>query len=141
MTKRLPHTMTRFCFALGLAALAGCAEQPFLNGTEHLVVSFERSGGFAGKPVTARVDTSKLSPTDAQALRFMIQNANFFSLPARLGDAVPHPDRYQYRLTVLEKSPAYQSHEVVVEEDQVPGNMRPLVHWLMDAAKRADPAK
>lgn len=135
MKKPLRMRLTVCCTILAMALLGGCAGQPYLNGTEHLIVHFERSGGMSGKPIAARVDTDQLSPDDAQALRYMIADAGFFGLPTRIGDVIPHPDRYHFKLSVLEKSPAYQNHEVTIEEGHVPGTLRPLLHWLTDRAQ------
>jgi hypothetical protein len=135
MIKPLRMRLSLCCTALWMALLGGCAGQPYLNGSEHLVVHFERSGGLAGKPIVARADTDKLSPDDAQALRYMIEDAGFFELPTLISDVVPHPDRYHYKLSVLEKTPAYQNHEVTIEEGHVPGKLRPLLHWLTDRAQ------
>lgn len=135
MKSRLHLRFALCCMVLGITPLAGCADQPFLNGTEHLVVHFKRSGGGTGNAVAAQVDTDQLAPDDAQALRYMIEDAGFFQLPPIISDVVPHPERYHYTLSVKEETPSYQNHEVVVEEGHVPGKLRPLVHWLMDRAK------
>ena len=95
-------------------------------------ISFERSGGFAGIPVTLTVDPASL-PTDAATqLRHLVKAADFFHLPAEL-PAPAQPDRFYYRVTVEEYG---QKHTVTVGEAGVPNTLKPLLDWLMEAARQ-----
>ncbi|MBD1898297.1 protealysin inhibitor emfourin [Coleofasciculus sp. FACHB-129] len=96
-------------------------------------ISFERTGGFAGMRLTKVFDITTLPANEANQLRLLIDAADFFDLPAAIASNTPQPDRFQYKLTVEENT---QQHTVLVSESAVPGNLRPLLEWLMAAARR-----
>jgi hypothetical protein len=95
-------------------------------------ISFERSGGFTGIPITVTVDSSTLSPNEAAQLHQLVDMANFFQLPETI-PAPDQPDRFQYSITVEEGD---RRHIVTVGEAAVPNTLRPLLNWLMEAARR-----
>ncbi len=91
-------------------------------------IQFARSGGFAGMHLAGTIDTSALSPGDAQALQNEVNNAHFFELPAQLtGGSGAERDRYQYDITV-EDGP--RKHTVTMGESAIPNNLQPLVQHL-----------
>lgn len=96
-------------------------------------ISFERSGGFAGMMMTVSIDTSKLPPNEATQVKSLVDAADFFQLPPAIA-AANQPDRFQYHVTVAEPK---RQHSVIVGESCMPGTLRPLVEWLMDAARRS----
>ncbi|WP_199290366.1 protealysin inhibitor emfourin [Leptolyngbya sp. FACHB-36] len=95
-------------------------------------VSFERSGGFAGMLMTTTVDTASLPSEQSAQLRRLVDAADFFRLPATIPSGA-QPDRFQYQITVEEDG---RRHSVTVGEAAMPGTMRPLVEWLMEAVRR-----
>lgn len=90
-------------------------------------IIFERSGGFAGRRVQTRIDTSNLTAAQASQLQRLVAESGFFGLPGRLQSAEPKPDRFQYSLTV---ETGEGSHTVQASEEAVPQGMRPLLDWL-----------
>lgn len=95
-------------------------------------VSFERTGGFAGIPMTTTVDAATLPPAEASQLRTLVEAANFFALPPQLPSAA-QPDRFQYQITVEEGD---RQHTVTFGEAAMPGTLRPLVERLMEQTRR-----
>jgi hypothetical protein len=95
-------------------------------------ISLERSGGFAGIPLSVTVDTDTLTPEDAVQLQQLVEAAHFFELP-KVFPATPQPDRFQYQISVEESG---RSRSVSVGETAVPPSLRPLINWLMEAARR-----
>jgi hypothetical protein len=95
-------------------------------------ISFERSGGFAGMLMNVSIDTTKLPPVEASQVKSLVEAADFFQLPEAIASSA-QPDRFQYHLTVAEKK---RKHSITVSESCIPGNLKPLVDWLMDAARR-----
>jgi hypothetical protein len=96
-------------------------------------ITFERSGGIAGRTVRSNVDSSQLTPEEADHLAQLVEDAGFFQLPA----TVPAPaqggaDRFQYRLTIDD---GRRRHSVQMREDAVPAPVRPLVDWLTRQAR------
>jgi hypothetical protein len=78
------------------------------------------------------VDAEDLPSGEAQKLRQMVEEADFFNLPAKMASRSPQPDRFQYELNLREGG---RQHTVLVSEEVMPAKLRPLVKWLMEAAK------
>lgn len=97
-----------------------------------MYISFERSGGFTGIPIVVTIDSSTLSPDQVVKLRQLVQAANFFNLPEMI-PAAPQPDRFQYTITIRQNT---QNHTVIMAEQAVPDPCRPLLNWLMEAARQ-----
>lgn len=96
-------------------------------------MTIERSGGFAGITMTKVFDTATLPETEAKQLRQLVDAADFFRLPKTITSNSPQPDRFQYQLTGEDNG---KQHTVDVSEQAVPGTLRPLLEWLMTAARR-----
>lgn len=97
-----------------------------------MLITFERSGGFAGLITTTTVDTTTLPAAEANQIRNLVKAANFFQLPATIASD-NQPDRFQYQLTVQEGT---QQHSVTVGESTMPSTLRPLIDCLMAAARQ-----
>jgi hypothetical protein len=96
-------------------------------------VDFERTGGFAGIAVSATIDSADLSESQAGELRKLIDQADFYNLPAVIAPPKPHPDRFQYSVTVRDNG---RQHTVRVSEEAMPPNVSPLIKWLSEAARQ-----
>lgn len=97
-------------------------------------VTFEQTGGFAGMTITKVFDTSTLPEKEAKRLRQLVDVATFFNLPATLTSDTPHPDSFEYLITVEEDG---KQHTVEVSESAAPANLTPLLEWLrMQASRR-----
>ena len=96
-------------------------------------ISFERSGGFAGISMKTAVDEKDLALDEAQKLRQLVEEADFFNLPGKIVSRSPQPDRFQYELKLEEKG---RQHTVTVSEEAVPPKLKPLVKWLTEAARQ-----
>lgn len=91
-------------------------------------ITFEQSGGFAGLIRTKTIDTSTLSPPDAQQVQRLIDAADFFRLPDSI-EADVQPDRFQYYITVEDGD---RHHSVEISETNIPPTIRPLLEWLQN---------
>ena len=96
-------------------------------------ISFERSGGFANITMKAAIDEKDLAPDEAQKLRQMVEEADFFSLPGKITSRSPQPDRFQYELRLEEKG---REHTVKVSEEAMPEKLKPLGKWLMEKTRQ-----
>ena len=101
-------------------------------------ISFERSGGFAGITMKAAVDEKDLAPDEAQKLRQLVEEADFFNWPGKIMSQSPQPDRFQYELRLEEKG---RQHTVTVSEEGIPAKLKPLVNWLMEKTRQARKGK
>lgn len=97
-------------------------------------ITFEQTGGFAGMTITKVFDTSTLPEKETKRLRQLVEAAAFFNLPASLTSDTPHPDSFEYLITVEEDG---NQHTVEVSESAAPANLTPLLEWLrMQASRR-----
>jgi len=132
----LRRIVSAVVFTLTAAIIvSSCAMHPKRDTEEGepLKISFEQTGGIAGLRFATTVDTAGLSPEDAQKLRRMVDEADFFNLPAHIVSPRPQPDRFQYKLKVQGDN---RQHSVTVSEEALPGGLAPLVKWLGEEARR-----
>jgi len=95
-------------------------------------ITFERSGGFAGLTSTVELDTESLPPDEAHNVQKMVEDANFFNLPASILARSQGADRFQYVVTVEVED---KQHTVRMEDGAIPDAQRPLVNYLTKMAK------
>lgn len=62
-------------------------------------IRMEQTGGFMGRKISLDLDTSDLPADEAETLRQVLDETNFFSLPENLVTQ-PVPDELQYVITV-----------------------------------------
>lgn len=107
--------------------------QDFSCDTLTMQIEFERTGGIAGMTVTASVDTDTLPDDERQEVCQLIEDANFFELPATVTDSTPRPDGFNYEITIGD---GRRSHTVVTSDGAAPDTLVPLLDWLNRAARR-----
>lgn len=95
-------------------------------------ITFERSGGFTGIPMTTTVDTQTLAAAQATEFRNLVEAADFFRLPATI-PAAAQPDRFQYQITIEDGD---RHHTVSMGESVVPGTLRPLIERMMQVVRQ-----
>ena len=94
-------------------------------------IDFERTGGFAGMRMAVLIDVDSLPDQEAQALRNLVKNADFFNFSdTRPGKAVP--DSFQYRISIEDNQ---QKRTVEIGEMSLPDALRPLVDDLNQRAR------
>jgi hypothetical protein len=84
------------------------------------------------------VDEKDLAPDEAQKLRQLVEGADFFHLSKKIMPRLPHPDRFQYELSLEESG---RQHMVTMSEEALPEKLKPLVNWLMEKARQAGKGK
>jgi hypothetical protein len=62
-------------------------------------IHMEQTGGLMGRKVSVEIDTSDLTTEEAETLRQVLADANFFALPENMVNK-PVPDELQYVITV-----------------------------------------
>ena len=80
------------------------------------------------------VDEKDLAPDEAQKLRQLLEEADFFNSPGKIIPRSPQPDRFQYELRLEEKG---RQHTVTLSEEAMPAKLKPLVNWLMEKTRQA----
>ena len=88
--------------------------------------------------VRTAVDEKDLGPEEAQKLRRLVEEADFFNLSGKMMARSSRPDRFQYGLRLKEKG---REHTVTVSEEGLPAKLKPLVNWLMEKSRQARKGK
>ncbi len=63
-------------------------------------IDYERSGGFAGMRLAAKIDTATLPAEQASALQSAVDAAHFFDLPAKIPAPPQAADQFKYIVTI-----------------------------------------
>jgi len=84
------------------------------------------------------VDEKDLAPDEAQKLRQLVEEADFFNSPEKVVSRSPQPDRFQYELRLEEKG---RQHTVTMSEEAMPAKLKPLIQWLMEKSRQASKGK
>ncbi len=102
---------------------------------EYAQLSLRRTGGLAGLPMVASLDTRELDDEEAKHISSALDRVDL----TRVGEGPPAPpgaaDTLQYDLEVRRGESA---HTVSFSERQMPPELAPVVRALMD---RAEPGR
>src|SRR5437899_2241855 len=82
--------------AAGPNPIATC---PLHKAAGPIKIDFVKAGGIAGMRFKAQIDSKNLSPEETRQLRKLIEEANFFKLPATFPDSGIR-DGFGYSLTI-----------------------------------------
>ena len=94
-------------------------------------ILFERTGGFMGRKVSVTIDLDDLPEEQAEALDELLDDADFFELPADLTRPAI-PDAFTYNITVYSDD---EQHSVRVSDATAPDDLRPLLEELSNQAR------
>lgn len=94
-------------------------------------IFFERTGGFMGRKVSASIDLDNLPDEQAKLLDELLDEADFFDLPADLTKPTM-PDAFTYNITV---STNKGKHTVRCSDSTAPDDLRPLLDELSRQAR------
>jgi hypothetical protein len=89
-------------------------------------IIFERSGGLMGLKSGLTLDLNDLPSDQAETLRGLVDEANFFTLPENPPDR-PRPDGFQYTIIV---ETALVKHTIHTSDATIPEELRPLLQEL-----------
>jgi hypothetical protein len=90
-------------------------------------VHFERSGGFAGRKVSADFD----EPADSELGR-LVQESRFFETRTSGAHTGRGADRFQYTVAI---SDGGKDHTVRVADGEIPEGLQPLIEYLVKASR------
>jgi len=90
------------------------------------IITFERSGGVVGNEVYFELELEKLSPDKAERLQRLLDDADFFNVPANLGMTAT-TEEFQYKITV---DNGEEYHSVRTTDTTMPKALFPLVREL-----------
>ena len=94
-------------------------------------ILFERTGGFMGRKVSVTIDLDNLSDEQAGLLNDLLDEADFFDLPADMTQPAM-PDAFTYNITISSEE---RQHSVRVSDTTAPDDLRPLLEELSRQAR------
>ena len=94
-------------------------------------IRFEQTGGIMGRKISLDLDTSELPADEAETLRQVLDDTNFFALPENLV-AHPVPDELQYLITVETDDVV---HSVRAGDTTATSALRALIQILSQQAR------
>ncbi len=94
-------------------------------------IIFERSGGLMGLKSGLTIDLHDLPAAEAEALRRLLDESNFFTLPEN-PPTHPTPDGFKYTITVETE---IVKHTVHTSDTTMPEELRPLLQELSQRAR------
>ena len=94
-------------------------------------ILFERTGGFMGRKVSVTINLDDLPDDQASLLNDLMNEADFFALPADLTRPAM-PDAFTYNITISSEE---RQHSVRVSDSGVPDDLRPLLDELSRQAR------
>ena len=90
-------------------------------------ITFERTGGYAGRKIQGIVESSSLSKRQANRLCELLDKSSFFHLPEKLTSETGGADRFYYKITIESE---IGIHTVEAAEAAIPPHLRTLLDWL-----------
>jgi hypothetical protein len=100
---------------------------------DYILIDFERSGGFTGIPVKVILSDQLLSKDELMEIHRLIDSSDFVRLKEEDVTDNPKPDQFLYKITV--ETPFYR-HSLVIYEQQITPDLRPLIRFLSGKAIR-----
>lgn len=97
-----------------------------------MIIQVERSGGFSGIPMLARLDTQNLAEDERQRVEQMVSAVNFFGLPEQISAQGRGADRFHYALRVEDER---RSHATEVADVDTTPELRDLIQQVMLLAR------
>lgn len=105
---------------------------------KHARISLRRTGGLAGLPMEATLDTRELAPEQAQEILGALEGVDLEGVGRGAGAAKDWPpgaaDTFHYELKVERKE---ATRSASFSDRQVPAELAPVVRTLMDHAQAA----
>jgi hypothetical protein len=92
-----------------------------------------RTGGFAGITQQAGVETELLEQAERDALVRLVQESEFFSLPANIETPEGGYDRFQYEITVEDGG---QAHTVTCGDAGMNAALFELARFVLSLSRR-----
>ena len=94
-------------------------------------IIFERSGGMMGLKSSLTINLNDLPPDQAETIRRLLDEANFFALPEN-PPSQPIPDGFQYTIIVETKT---VKHTIHTSDTSAPKELQPLIQELSQRAR------
>jgi hypothetical protein len=90
-------------------------------------IIFERAGGFMGRKVSLNLDLADLPPDQAQTVKLLVDQSDFFNLKA-VPPKDPVPDGFSYSITVETET---IGQTIQASDTDFPQALRPLLEELI----------
>lgn len=97
-----------------------------------LHVEYERTGGFAGLKFSTRFELDDLPEAQGEQLRELLDEIDFFDLPAQILPVRPGVDQFTHKIEVEGKK---GKHTVLTTDSAAPEKLRELIDFLNVVAR------
>jgi hypothetical protein len=94
---------------------------------EHIVIDFERTGGFSGMIIRTSIDSLLLTSVEATELNRLVTEAGILNMTKKTIHNPSIPDQFMYKLTIRK---GIREHLIELTENQVPVSALPLLGYL-----------
>jgi len=98
-----------------------------MSNIDHIYVSYERTGGFAGMKKSIEISSDTLSIDDKTQLIQLIKDSGFFELDSNNDPSQSSADQFNYKITVIQSD---KEKTLEMNDATVSDNLRPLITFL-----------
>lgn len=100
---------------------------------EQFSVDFERSGGFTGGTNRIEIKSDELDPSQAEALKELIDRSGFFESFVMENKFLNMPDQFRYHITIDRMG---KKRTLELSDGSMPDLFRPLINYLVGVARK-----
>lgn len=99
---------------------------------DRYIISYERSGGFAGLTNSIKMDSDTLQADEKDKLFQLIEEADFFNLEITVDSSAHSADRFNHKIS-MESGAVNRTLEF--GDASIPDQLAPLVNYLSTKAR------
>lgn len=118
--------------AMYLAAFLAMLAFNNLDMQDKFLVSFERSGGFAGISSFVTIDADTMNIDEKLKLQELIENSEFFQMDIDDSSNSGARDQFIYKLSI---EIGNQKKSLTLTEPDITDKLRPLINYLSQKAR------
>lgn len=99
---------------------------------DRYIISYERSGGFAGLTNSINIDSDTLQADEKEKLLQLIEEANFFNLEILVDSSAHSVDRFNHKISI---ESGILNRTIELSDAAIPDQLVPLVNYLSRKAR------
>ena len=99
---------------------------------DRYIISYERSGGFAGFTNSLRIDTDTLQTDEKEKLVQLIEEVDFFNLIVENDSSSSMADRFVHKLQI---ESADNNRTLQLGDAAIPDRLLPLINYLSQKSR------
>lgn len=99
---------------------------------EDFHIWFERNGGFGGLTLRTEIDNKTMDMAEADSIRKMIDQINFFEVQISDSLSLGMPDQFTYKIRMERDD---KSRTLEFNDSNLPVNFHPFIRYLVQKAR------